>query len=738
MDDSKLINNRKTEQNSAKHHPKTSLKRYGELADSLNFTLNMYVANEYKPQQVWNNVLAILLRITGSERGFVGRILDTPYGTRKLKVCALSSAAQDGEDGDENKHRQSDFEPCIIEALFASVIENELPIISNNPIAELQCFNTQTNEHNVQSLMGVPIHYGKKFVAIYGVANSPDGYSEEILEFLQPLTTTLSFIVKSMLESEQREAMHVKLQESERKFRAMFDALPIGIAISDQDGNIVDLNPACETITGLSKGNILGGKLFDGKTIVRPDGSLRPKNETALQRALDEHRVISDVESGIITDTENIRWVNVNAAPMPDAGDGVIISYSDITRRKTAEDELNEHRKFLNAVLNGIDVAVFVIDIEQNGEIFRFNSANTAYEKYNGLPNSLLTGKMLEEILEYFTPESMEGVIETCRKCYLSGKYEEYEEMSPVGGMDAWWMTRATPVKDEQNKVGRIIFTSSQITDRVINERNLREINARLETINSELDNRVKERTADLQRSLAAERELHLLRDTFTGVVAHQFRTPLTVILSNVEVLNLYGNSIHGERREQLFNRLFGSINAIQNLLEAIRKIEEVDEKIHSMRLMPINCTFLLKTSIDNFMEISGGSHKIILDIAEDLIVTADEFMLRSILFELLSNAANYSPKGTEIIVTAKRDRLNLVISVSDKGMGVEPEDINRIMEPFYRTKKSENIFGAGLGLAVVERYSVAINGMLTCNSIPGEGSTFSVTLPMIKNNSDV
>lgn len=733
MDEPPLIYAEETEPDSANCCPKAGLHRYGELTNSLNYTLNMYVANEYNPQQVWNNILAILLRITGSERGFAGRVHNAPDGTRKLKVCALSYAEHIEEPSDKSENRHSDFEPCNIEVLFAPVIENEQPVISNNPADDLQCFNGQTHESNVQSLMGVPIHYGNQLVGVYGVANSPDGYSNATLEFLRPLTTTVSFIIRSMLDAEQRDEINAKLRESERKFRAMFNALPIGIAISDKNGNIVDLNPACETIFGMSKDEILSGRLFDSRTIVRPDGSPRPKNETALQRALDERRIVSNVESGVVTGHGDIRWMNVNAAPMPEAGDGVIVSYSDITRRKAAEDDLKEHRKFLNAVLNGIDVAVFVVDVEQNGGVFRFNSANTAYEKYNGFRNSLLAGKTIDETSKHFTPESTENIIEACRECCRLGKYVEYEEMLPFGEIETWWLTRATPIKDEQGKVQRIIFASSQITDRVINERNLREMNARLEDINSELDSRVKERIADLQRSLSAERELNLLRDTFTGVVAHQFRTPLTVILSNVEVLHLYSDSIRGEKREQLFRRLFGAINAIQDLLEAIRKIEEVDEKIHSMRLLPISCSFLLQTVIDNFMETSGGSHKITLDISENLIVTADEFMLRSILFELLSNAANYSPKGSEIIVTAKLDRLNLVISVADKGIGVEPEDINRIVEPFYRTKRSENIFGAGLGLAIVERYSAAINGMLTCSSVPDEGSTFSVVLPMLK-----
>lgn len=708
------------------------LKKYGDLVGSLNTALTMFIANEYAPRQMWDKMLDILLSVSESEYGFIGRIPISDDGKPYLKTFTITNNAWNSETQKYYEDNEaSGLEFHNLSTLFGHVITSGAPVIANNPTSDPRRGGTPVNHPALNSFLGVPIFYGNDLVGMFGIANRPDGYSEDIVEFLQPLTSTLSFIIKNVHEAEARETMHRALEASEAKFRVIFDSLPIGVAITDEDGNILDCNPACEALTGFTKSELQQGLHITNKVIIRPDDTEMPNEEMALSRVVADHKAVSDVESGVVLPSGEIHWLSINAAPIKLDGYGIVVSYVDISRRKIAEDLLKAQGQYLDGVFNGVDVAIFVVDVEQNGKVFRLNSANNTYERYNGIPNSELIGKTMEELSPYFTEESTATLLKYYQQCYNSGKSLEYEDMSPINGHEAWWLTRLTPLLHENGTVYRIIGGASLITERVITEQKLREMNARLEDINSELDLRVKERTIELQRALEAEKELNILRDTFAGVIAHQFRTPLTVILSSAEILKLYGSSLPADKLERLFHRVFGAITAIQNLLDAIRKVEEVSDKIRTMRIASLNCTFLLQTTVENFKSTMEKTHTIRLTVPEALIVLADEFMLRTIVVELLSNAVRYSPVGTEITVSARREKHHIVICIEDKGIGIEPAEINRIFEAFYRPKETENVFGAGLGLAIVKRYTAAMHGWITCESTPNVGTIFTIRLPI-------
>ncbi len=128
------------------------------------------------------------------------------------------------------------------------------------------------------------------------------------------------------------------------KYKVILESIPLGITISDKNGNIVETNSMAEHLLGLPKKEQTGRKI-DGREwhIIRPDGSPMPADEYASVRALKENRLVSDVEMGIVKGDGDITWIEVTSAPIPLEGYGVIIIYKDITRQKVAEDAV---RKF--------------------------------------------------------------------------------------------------------------------------------------------------------------------------------------------------------------------------------------------------------------------------------------------------------------------------------------------------------------------------------------------------------
>jgi PAS domain S-box-containing protein len=165
----------------------------------------------------------------------------------------------------------------------------------------------------------------------------------------------------------ERELAEAALRVSLAKYTTLFESLPLGVTISDREGNIVESNRAAERLLGLSREDQVKRQI-DGREwrIVRRDGSPMPASEYASVRAMKENRRVSDVEMGIVKDDGPPTWVNVTAAPIPLAGYGVAIAYSDITERKLAEEILrtieDKYRQLVELAQEGI----WVIDADAN------------------------------------------------------------------------------------------------------------------------------------------------------------------------------------------------------------------------------------------------------------------------------------------------------------------------------------------------------------------------------------
>ena len=145
------------------------------------------------------------------------------------------------------------------------------------------------------------------------------------------------------------------LQISEVKYRTLFEMLPVGITVSDPEGRIVDSNRAAEKLLGIAKGEHAKRKI-DGSEwhIVRPDGTNMPADEFPSSIALKQRRLVENVDLGIDTAPDSIRWLNVTAAPIPLEGFGVAIAYSDITARKEVECELERQRNKLRELADDL------------------------------------------------------------------------------------------------------------------------------------------------------------------------------------------------------------------------------------------------------------------------------------------------------------------------------------------------------------------------------------------------
>lgn len=247
-----------------------------------------------------------------------------------------------------------------------------------------------------------------------------------------------------------------------------------------------------------------------------------------------------------------------------------------------------------------------------------------------------------------------------------------------------------------------------------------------------------KEAEAALRSALERERELSELKTRFLSMASHDFRTPLTTILSSANLLKLHYDRLFDEEMpEKLskhFHRIDSSITHMTSLLDDILIIGRVEAG--KLRFEPSlsNMYKLLTSLLDDVKYMLVNQHQIVMDYDEgcpqEIII--DEKLMRQMVSNLISNAIKYSPQGGDVKLTVFCESEMIHIAVEDHGLGIPPKDQEHLFEMFHRAENVKAIQGTGLGLAIVKRAVNLHGGSVSVESVEGEGATFTLNLPLI------
>ena len=247
----------------------------------------------------------------------------------------------------------------------------------------------------------------------------------------------------------------------------------------------------------------------------------------------------------------------------------------------------------------------------------------------------------------------------------------------------------------------------------------------KLENTNTELENTQK----DLESALEKEKELNELKTRFVSMASHEFRTPLSTILSSVSLLKKYGtDSKFDEKREKHYERVSSNVRNLTNILNDFLSLDKLQAGNITCSPSPFDLNSLCKDIIDELESQLKDNQKIRLDFKGDKQVILDQNLLKNSCLNLLSNAIKYSEK--DIFFSVNEDGNDLIIKVKDQGIGIPEEDKQHMFERFFRAKNVTNIQGTGLGLTIVKRYLDLMSGTISFESNYGEGTTFIITLP--------
>ncbi len=417
---------------------------------------------------------------------------------------------------------------------------------------------------------------------------------------------------------------------------------------------------------------------------------------------------------------------------------------------KKQNELLTEKEKF-EALFQYASLGILVAN--QKGEIILANSFLLAQFNYDNADE--LIGKKIEVLIPSRYHHHHVGHRQ---------KYVAHSEKRPMGlGMDLFGIKKngiefplevsLSNYKTEQGNFA-IAFVSD-ISKRKENEQaflnqqaQLAATNITIAELNDNLEEMVEKRTLQLQdtltqlqeskneltKALGKEKELGDLKSRFVSMASHEFRTPLSTILSSASLVAKYVKGDEQEKRDKHIHRIKSAVNNLTDILNEFLSIGKIEDGRITTHYSRFNIKEFVTTLLSEIKGIAKVGQHITFVHEGATEVELDASMLKNIIINLLSNAIKFTQETGQIYVRTKVDAYSIVIIVSDNGIGISEDDHRHLFERFFRGKNVTNIQGTGLGLHIVGKYVELLDGQIECISNLEKGTSFIVSFKHICN----
>ena len=390
-----------------------------------------------------------------------------------------------------------------------------------------------------------------------------------------------------------------------------------------------------------------------------------------------------------------------------------------------------------------------IILVSQTGEILL---ANHFAEELFGYEEYELAGKYVEDLI----PQRV-------REKHIANrqKYTKDPHVRPMGeAMDLYGMRKDGTIFSLEVSLGYfrtpegiyIVSFVHDVTKQKANEKELIEqknsieqYSAEIKALNENLEEQIKNRTKalletlqhlenskkELEKALSKERELGELKSRFVSMASHEFRTPLSTVLSSVQLIAKYTQAEDQEKREKHVKRITESVNHLNDILEEFLSVGKLEEGKIKASLSETNLPDCLRGVVQEMQNMAKNGQMIDFQHQGKETVITDCSILKKILINLLSNAIKFSPENTSIQIKSSTLGQVLCIEVIDEGIGISEKDQKHLFERFFRAENATNIKGTGLGLNIVAKFTEMLGGEIDIKSTLGKGTTVSLKIPI-------
>jgi len=275
------------------------------------------------------------------------------------------------------------------------------------------------------------------------------------------------------------------------------------------------------------------------------------------------------------------------------------------------------------------------------------------------------------------------------------------------------------------------VIAMVDLTERIRTEQELIRHRDHLEELVAQRTSEVEMKATQLKAALESEKEYNILQQKFVSLVSHEFRTPLAIIDGTAQRLIRCKDKLDVDEIETRASTVRSAVTRMIDLIDTTLFIAHLDSGKVELKLSPLNIGELIRDVCDRQAEIST-SHEIqvkIDDLPREIIV--DQSRIDQVFTNLLSNAVKYAPDDPLIKVKGWVNGSDTFVSVTDQGVGIPEDELPQMFDRYFRAKTAEGIKGTGIGLSVVKEIVEMHGGTITVASVEGEGSTFTIRLPI-------
>jgi len=602
------------------------------------------------------------------------------------------------------------------------------PYVTNNLQADpsLRMRHEALRRHNLRSAVYLPVRDGDQpggVLAVY--ADEVDFFRPREVELLTEATSDLAFGLDNLRREAERRAAAAAV-ERERRFSAvMIDSMPGILYFYDMAGRFLRWNKNFETVSGYTVAEIAGMTPLD--FFAAED---RPLVEARIADVFAHGE--SAVEAPFLAKDGSKRLHAFTGRKVEYDGKLCLVGVGiDITDRHRAEQELRDAQVRFAQVIEHLHAGLVVH--ERSGDLLLWNPTSLRLLGFADVAEGRRRQNEFDRIFELRTPE---GTLLPAEEWPLARarRGDNFENLElQVRRRDMAW-ERFISYSGAQVRYGgdRVLsfVTLRDVTERRQAERALREVNTTLER-------KVEERTLELQAALEQAKSADRIKTAFLATMSHELRTPLNSIIGFTGIiLQELAGPLNPEQTKQL-GMVRGSA---RHLLDLINDVLDIS-KIESGQLKIGREPFQLTESIERAMATVGPlADKKALELTADVAsglgaMHGDRRRVEQILLNLLNNAIKFTERGRVTLAARLHgDGGRVEIVVTDTGIGIRAEDMPVLFQPFSQIDSglARMHEGTGLGLAICRRLVTLMGGTIDVASRPGEGSTFTVILPVL------
>ena len=504
-------------------------------------------------------------------------------------------------------------------------------------------------------------------------------------------------VMSFIMDITERKRVAAELEQQRAFLRNVIDVSPNMIYVKDYDGRFVLVNPPVATIYNTTIDTVIG----------KTDADFNPTQKEVEDYLAADRLVITSgkrlfVEEPITGPTGKVHWLQTTKVPIVSA-DGqskyVLGVSTDITERKEAEEALRSSEEKYRLLVETMHGGLAVFDTE-----FRVTFVNDRFCELLGYSRAEVIGKQLMNFMDAADIPIVQSQI----KPRQSGESTSYElPLRHKDGHQLHLLLSGSPLLDKQGKYTGSIVVATDISIQ-------------------------KQAEVTLRLALAREKDLGDLKTRFVSMASHEFRTPLATILALVETLSAYRHKLSEEQIEQRFDKIKGQVDHLKDIMEDVLLLARMQERRVEFNPVKLDLDDLLRGVLDEFESRAADGHRLEYIISgTSRAISLDHKLMRQIISNLVSNAIKYSSKGKIVRIHLEYTDAEVILQVSDEGIGIPEADLPHLFEPFHRAANVGTISGTGLGLVITREAVELHSGTITVESQQGVGTTFLIRIPI-------